>query len=256
MIEKKFIELVNVVRTLRGPNGCPWDKEQNLYSLKANIIEEAYELVEALDEKDIENIKEELGDLLLHVVFHSVVAEEAHLFTLQDVLDKIKNKLIYRHPHVFGNVEIKDSNGVLKNWEKIKRTEKAERKSVLDGIPKALPSLSVALKLQKRAELFGFDFEKLDDALKKVEEELKELKDTIESNDRELISEEVGDLLFSVINVARFLKINPDEALRLTNKKFIERIKFIEEKLAISNNTLESATLDELNNLWEDSKEK
>ena len=256
MIEKEFIELVNIVKTLRGPNGCPWDKEQNLYSLKANIIEEAYELVEALDNRDVENIKEELGDLLLHVVFHSVIAEEEHLFTLQEVLDTIKKKLVYRHPHVFGNVKVEDSNGVLKNWEKLKNTEKADRKSVIDGIPKGLPALFVALKLQKKAALFGFDFENLDDALKKVEEELKELKNAIKAFDKALICEELGDLMFSVINVARLLNIDPDESLRLTNKKFIERITFIEEKLAKSHNSLENATLDELNNLWEQSKDK
>ncbi len=255
MIERSFKELVEVIERLRSPEGCPWDREQNLYSLKANIIEEVYELVDALDAKDVENIKEELGDLLLHVIFHSIIAEEEGLFTLHEVIDNIKKKLINRHPHVFGEVKVKDSNEVLKNWEKIKRTEKYNRDSILDSIPKSLPSIEKALKLQKKAKTFGFDFESLDDALNKVEEELKELKCSIKAESKELITEELGDLLFSIINVARLLNVNPDESLRETNQKFIKRIKFIEKNLTSSNKLIENCSLDELNELWEKSKE-
>jgi tetrapyrrole methylase family protein/MazG family protein len=255
MIERSFKELVEVIERLRSPEGCPWDREQNLYSLKANIIEEVYELVDALDAKDVENIKEELGDLLLHVIFHSIIAEEEGLFTLHEVIDNIKKKLINRHPHVFGEVKVKDSNEVLKNWEKIKRTEKNNRDSILDSIPKSLPSIEKALKLQKKAKTFGFDFESLDDALNKVEEELKELKCSIKAESKELITEELGDLLFSIINVARLLNVNPDESLRETNQKFIKRIKFIEKNLTSSNKLIENCSLDELNELWEKSKE-
>jgi len=222
--------------------------------LKANIIEEVYELVDALDAKDIENIKEELGDLLLHVIFHSIIAEEEGLFTLHEVVDNIKKKLINRHPHVFGEVKVKDSNEVLKNWEKIKRTEKNNRDSILDSIPKSLPSIEKALKLQKKAKTFGFDFESLDNALNKVEEELKELKCSIKAESKELITEELGDLLFSIINVARLLNVNSDESLRETNQKFIKRIKFIEKNLTLSNKLIENCSLDELNELWEKSK--
>lgn len=255
MIERSFKELVEVIERLRSPEGCPWDREQNLYSLKANIIEEVYELVDALDAKDVENIKEELGDLLLHVIFHSIIAEEEGLFTLHEVIDNIKKKLINRHPHVFGEVKVKDSNEVLKNWEKIKRTEKNNRDSILDSIPKNLPSVEKALKLQKKAKTFGFDFESLDDALNKVEEELKELKCSIKAESKELITEELGDLLFSIINVARLLNVNSDESLRETNQKFIKRIKFIEKNLTLSNKLIENCSLDELNELWEKSKE-
>lgn len=254
MTEKKFKELVDIVKTLRGPFGCPWDKEQTLYSLKANIVEEVYELIDALDTKDIENIKEELGDLLLHVVFHSILAEEEGLFTLQAVIENIKEKLIKRHPHVFGDLKVKDSAEVLKNWEKLKKIEKNNRKSILDSIPKSLPSIEKALKLQKRTKAVGFDFANIDDALDKVEEEIKELKFSIKCEDKELIGEELGDLLFSIINIARLLNINPDEALRGANQKFINRIKFIEKKLTLSNKSIENTSLDELNNLWEKSK--
>ena len=254
MTEKKFKELVDIVKTLRGPFGCPWDKEQTLYSLKANIVEEVYELIDALDTKDIENIKEELGDLLLHVIFHSILAEEEGLFTLQAVIENIKEKLIKRHPHVFGDLKVKDSAEVLKNWEKLKKIEKNNRKSILDSIPKSLPSIEKALKLQKRTKAVGFDFANIDDALDKVEEEIKELKYSIKCEDKELIGEELGDLLFSIINIARLLNINPDEALRGANQKFINRIKFIEKKLTLSNKSIENTSLDELNNLWEKSK--
>jgi tetrapyrrole methylase family protein/MazG family protein len=254
MTEKKFKELVDIVKTLRGPFGCPWDKEQTLYSLKANIVEEVYELIDALDTKDIEDIKEELGDLLLHVIFHSILAEEEGLFTLQAVIENIKEKLIKRHPHVFGDLKVKDSAEVLKNWEKLKKIEKNNRKSILDSIPKSLPSIEKALKLQKRTKAVGFDFANIDDALDKVEEEIKELKFSIKCEDKELIGEELGDLLFSIINIARLLNINPDEALRGANQKFINRIKFIEKKLTLSNKSIENTSLDELNNLWEKSK--
>ena len=254
MTEKKFKELVDIVKTLRGPFGCPWDKEQTLYSLKANIVEEVYELIDALDTKDIENIKEELGDLLLHVIFHSILAEEEGLFTLQAVIENIKEKLIKRHPHVFGDLKVKDSAEVLKNWEKLKKIEKNNRKSILDSIPNSLPSIEKALKLQKRTKAVGFDFANIDDALDKVEEEIKELKFSIKCEDKELIGEELGDLLFSIINIARLLNINPDEALRGANQKFINRIKFIEKKLTLSNKSIENTSLDELNNLWEKSK--
>jgi tetrapyrrole methylase family protein/MazG family protein len=254
MIEEKFRELVDIVKTLRGPFGCPWDKEQNLYSLKANIIEEVYELIDALDAKDIENIKEELGDLLLHVVFHSILAEEEGLFKLDEVIDNIKEKLINRHPHVFGDLKVKDSAEVLKNWEKLKKIEKNNRKSILDTIPRSLPSIEKALKLQNKAKSVGFDFAKLNDALDKVEEELKELKCSINAKEMELICEELGDLLFSIINVSRLLNINPDESLREANQKFIKRIKFIEKNLTLSNKLIEHCSLDELNELWEESK--
>ena len=255
MIEKHFRSLVEVIKKLRGPEGCPWDREQNLYSLKANIIEEVYELVDALDTKDMDNIKEELGDLLLHIIFHSIVAEEDGLFTLQNVIENIKEKLINRHPHVFGDVKVKNSAEVLKNWEKIKKTEKNNRNSIFDSVPESLPSIEKALKLQKKAKTYGFDFENLSDAIKKVEEELEELKDTIREERENLIREELGDLLFSVINVGRLLNINPDESLRGANQKFIKRIKFIESNLALLNKSMEDVPLDELNTLWEKSKE-
>ncbi|MDY6820563.1 MAG: nucleoside triphosphate pyrophosphohydrolase [Deferribacterota bacterium] len=255
-MSEQFDKLVNIVKKLRGPEGCPWDRKQNLYSLKSNIIEEAYELVDALDRKDIENIKEELGDLLLHVIFHSVIAEEENLFKLTDVINGLINKLITRHPHVFGEQKIDTVEGVLINWEKIKKKEKKNSKSIVDGLPRSLPAIEKAKKIQKKASYVGFDFPNKKECLKKIDEELCELKEGINNKNRSEIFEELGDLLFSIINLSRLLDINAEEALRFANKKFMDRIRLIEDKLTKDNKSIEEIDPAERDRLWEETKSK
>ncbi|MEF3255336.1 MAG: nucleoside triphosphate pyrophosphohydrolase [Deferribacterales bacterium] len=252
-MEKQFNEFVNIIKKLRAPDGCPWDREQTLYSLKDYLIEEVYELVDAIDKKDIENIKEELGDLLLHVIMHSVIAEEENLFTLNDVINEISEKLIRRHPHVFGNMKVKDSNDVMINWEKIKKDEK-NRKSILDEIPTGLPSIQKALKLQERAKKVGFDWQNMDDCMGKVIEEFEEFKEAVSSFNKDDMEHELGDILFALINFSRFININPDEALRKTNQRFMSRFSYIEKKVKEKGLYLEDLTLEELDKYWDDAK--
>jgi len=252
-MEKHFRELVNIVKKLRAPDGCPWDRQQTLYSLKEYLIEEVFELVDAIDKKDIDNIKEELGDLLLHVILHSTIAEEENLFTLNDVIKSISEKLIRRHPHVFGDTKVESSDDVMVNWEKIKKEEKKNR-SILDEIPNGLPSIQKALKLQERARKVGFDWDSADDCLQKVNEEFKEFIDAVSSNNKDEISHELGDLFFALINFSRFIKINPDESLRKTNERFLKRFNYIEKKLHENHLTFDDVILDELDKYWCEAK--
>lgn len=254
-MEKNFRNLVNIVKKLRSPDGCPWDREQNLYSLKDYVIEETFELIDALDRQDIENIKEELGDLLLHVLFHSLIAEEENLFTLNDVIKTISDKLIRRHPHVFGDIKVNNSEEVMINWEKIKKEEKnTKSKSILDDIPSKLPSILRSYKLQEKARKVGFDWQNSDECMQKVDEEYNELKEAIKTGDLQEIEHEIGDLIFALINLSRFLNINADEALRKANNRFIERFKFIEKKLAERGLKPEDVSLKELDELWDIAK--
>lgn len=252
-MEKHFRELVNIVKKLRSPDGCPWDRQQTLYSLKEYLIEEVFELVDAIDKKDVENIKEELGDLLLHVILHSVIAEEENLFTLNDVMRNISEKLIRRHPHVFGETKVSTADDVMINWDKIKREEKKNR-SILDEIPKGLPSIQKALKLQERAKKVGFDWESADDCLQKVFEEFEEFKEAVSYDKPDEIAHEIGDLFFALINFSRFVKVNPDEALRKTNERFLKRFNYIEKKLTENNLRFEDMTLEELDRYWNEAK--
>jgi tetrapyrrole methylase family protein/MazG family protein len=253
-MDKKFNKLVKIVEKLRAPDGCPWDKEQTLYSLRDHLIEETFELIEALDNKDIENIKEELGDLLLHVIMHSVIAAEENLFTLNDVIDTISEKLIRRHPHVFGKNGVSSVEEVLVNWENIKKDEKKDRRSILDGIPKALPSLQKAYKLQEKAKKVGFDWENAEDCTKKVEEEFLELKEAIKYKSFDEIESEFGDVMFSLINLSRFLNINADKALQKTNEKFKKRFQYIENELSKTGLSFEDVSIEFLEELWQKSK--
>jgi tetrapyrrole methylase family protein/MazG family protein len=253
-MEKEFNKLVKIIEKLRAPDGCPWDREQTLYSLRDQLIEETFELVEAIDNKDIENIKEELGDLLLHVIMHSVIAAEDNLFTLTDVMKTISEKLIRRHPHVFGGEKTDSVDDVLVNWEKIKSKEKKDRKYILDGIPKGLPSIQKAYKLQEKAKKVGFDWENSEDCLKKVEEEFEEFKDAIKHKSPDEIEEEMGDLLFSILNLSRFLNINADSALQKTNEKFKSRFRFIEDELAKNGISFEEASIELLERYWQKAK--
>ena len=253
-MEKEFNKLVKIIEKLRAPDGCPWDREQTLYSLRDQLIEETFELVEAIDNKDIENIKEELGDLLLHVIMHSVIAAEDNLFTLTDVMKTISEKLIRRHPHVFGGEKTDSVDDVLVNWEKIKSKEKKDRKYILDGIPKGLPSIQKAYKLQEKARKVGFDWESGEDCLRKVEEEFTEFKQAIKLKDVNEIEEEMGDLLFSILNLSRFLNINADNALQKTNEKFKSRFRFIEDELAKNGISFEEASIELLERYWQKAK--
>ncbi len=250
--KERFDELWRVMQRLRKE--CPWDKEQTHDSIKAATLEETYEAIEAIDNKDYDALRDELGDMLLHIVFHSVIAEEKNEFKLTEVIDGITQKLIRRHPHIFGDVKVKDSKEIEKNWEAIKLQE--GKKSLLEGVPKSLSSLLRAYRIQEKASKIGFDWEKKEDVWEKVEEELNEFKEADQSGDKERTEEELGDLLFSLVNYSRFLKINPENALRRANDKFIKRFSYVEEKINSSGNNLVDATLEEMDKFWEESKKQ
>lgn len=261
MTDSKFTEFIQIVKRLRKE--CPWDREQTNDSIKANTIEEAYEVVEAIDNKDFAELKKELGDLLLHVVFHTQIAEEDHHFTIDDVIDSIQEKLIRRHPHVFGELTVTDSNQVKKNWEEIKLSE--GRESVLDGVPHNLPALQRAHRLQEKAAKVGFDWEKKEDVWKKVIEEIEEMHEIekiksqfpSKGTQEELqikLEKEVGDVFFAMVNYARFLGINPEDALRLTNAKFIKRFNYVQQKVKQTGKAINESNLEEMDMYWNESK--
>jgi tetrapyrrole methylase family protein/MazG family protein len=245
-----FENFVEVVRRLRKE--CPWDREQTHESISYQLIEEAYEVVEAIEGNNLEELRRELGDLLLHVVFHSSIAEDKGEFTLKRVVDDETEKLIRRHPHVFGNVQVAGAKEVKENWEKIKLTE--GRNSVVDGVPRELPALLRALRVQDKASKVGFDWQDKEDVWKKVEEEGEELKRESTTGNRERIEEELGDLLFALVNYARFLHVNPEYALRRTVDKFIERFQYVETKLRDQGRDITKTTLEEMDRLWDEAK--
>lgn len=254
--ESSFEKLVWIMDRLREEGGCPWDKEQTRESLKPYIIEEAHEVLEAMDEGDAEKIKEELGDLLFQVVFQARLAKELGQFEISDVLDKLCQKMIRRHPHVFGGQKLDTSKEVLANWEETKRLEKGENnsKSIVEGVPRSLPSLLRAHRIQDKASRVGFDWPAAEDALKKVEEEVAELCRAISSGSEEEAAREIGDLFFALTNVARLLKINPEESLQSTIDRFIKRFKYIEDSLKKQGKDLKGSTLEEMDALWEQAK--
>lgn len=252
MTGKKFQELADIMLKLRKE--CPWDKEQTHDSIKGATIEETYELIEAIDLKDYDEMKSELGDLLLHILFHSVIAEENNKFNINDVIDSIKEKLIRRHPHIFADVKVNGTDEILKNWEEIKLAE--GRESVLEGVPKNLPGLARAYRLQEKASKVGFDWENKSDVWKKVIEEIEEMHEIEKSGDLVKLEEELGDVFFAMTNYARFLGINPENALRVTNEKFISRFKYVEKKIKESGKKLTESNLEEMDKYWEESKKK
>ena len=255
----EFDKLVDIVRTLRAPNGCPWDRKQTLYSLKDALLEETCELIDALDNKDIENIKEELGDVLLHVVFHSQTASEDGLFNIEDVARGINEKLIRRHPHVFKNEHYETAEQVKERWDEIKKEENKDKtapESVLDKVPKSLPSLMQAEKLQKKASKYGFDGDNPEQVFEKLQEELNELHDAYKEKDKEHISEELGDVIFVLSRLASHLDISADESLRKVNNKFRRRFGFIEKALKETGKTLETSTVAEMEEKWQEAKRK
>ena len=261
MTGDKFNEFVEIVKRLRKE--CPWDREQTNDSIKAATIEEAYEVVEAIEKKNFNELRNELGDLLLHVVFHTIIASESNGFTIDDVIDSIREKLIRRHPHVFGEVKVSGSAEVKKNWEEIKLDE--GRNSVLDGVPEMLPALQRAHRLQEKASKVGFDWEKKEDVWKKVIEEIEEMHEIEKvkrqsdkaKKDEELYNQlenEIGDVFFALVNYSRFLDVNPENALRRTNSKFIIRFGYVEEKIKSLGKKLSDSNLKEMDFYWEESK--
>jgi len=245
-----FENLVDVVRKLRVE--CPWDKQQTHESLRYALIEEAYEVVESIDDKNLEELRKELGDLLLHVVYHSTIAEDNREFTLPSVIENATEKLIRRHPHVFGNVKVSGPEEVKENWERIKLSE--GRESIVEGVPRELPALLRAFRVQEKASKVGFDWEKKEDVWNKVEEEVAELHAEAVRGDHTRTEEEFGDLLFAIVNYARFLHVNPEYALRRTVDKFIERFQYIESKLKEQGKDITKTSLEEMDKLWAEAK--
>jgi len=247
--------LVDVMRILREPGGCPWDREQNHKSIRSNFVEEVYEFLEAVDADDEEGMCEELGDVLMQVVFHARMAEEAGRFDMQDVIDGVVDKLIRRHPHVFGETTVKDSAEVLVNWDAIKKEEKQERKHVLDGVAQGLPALLRAYTLQRKAAKVGFDWDNVDDVWAKVEEELGEFKEALSNDDKESAEKELGDLLFAITNYARHKGFEPEVALTGTNDRFVARFSHVEEMVELSGKSWQDFSLSELDVFWNEAKE-
>lgn len=247
---KNFDDLVDLIGILRRE--CPWDRKQTHDSIKDNLVEEAYEAIDAIDERNYDELKKELGDLLLHVIFHSTMARETEQFDIEDVIYSIQEKLIRRHPHVFDDVEVANEQEVAENWESIKMKE--GKKSVLDGIPKHMPGLIRALRMQEKAANVGFDWPEWENVWEKLEEELEEFRETVDENDQKRKEDEFGDLLFSLVNVGRFLNINAEDSLRLTNKKFERRFRYIEKKLSEEDKSLDEVSLQEMDKYWVEAK--
>ena len=248
-----FERLLDVMDELRAK--CPWDSKQTFQSIRPNTIEETYELCDALAKNDLPNIKKELGDVLLHIVFYSKIASETNDFDIADVCNTLCDKLIFRHPHVFGDVNAENAGQVETNWERIKMKEKDGNKSVLSGVPSALPSLIKAYRIQDKARNVGFDWEEREQVWEKVKEEFEELMVEIKNMDPKKQEEEFGDLLFSLINAARLYKINPDNALESTNAKFIRRFNYLEEKTIKKGIDLKSMSLDDMSAIWDEAKQ-
>lgn len=253
---KKFDALIEIMEKLRSEDGCPWDREQTRASLTKYLIEETYEVVEAIDEDAPEKIKEELGDLLFQIVFHCQIAKERGEFDLGDVIAKISEKMVSRHPHVFGGAKFETSEEVVRQWEERKKEEGKNRESILEGVPREMPSLLRAHRIQSRASKAGFDWDHVDGALAKLEEELHEFRVAIKNKEQKEIEDELGDVFFSLVNVSRFVGVNPEDALRKTISKFISRFRYIEMKAADKGVPLSDMTLEEMDSLWDEAKKR
>jgi MazG family protein len=265
MVGARFEKLIEIMATLRGPNGCPWDKQQDFNSLKPMLVEEVYEVLEAIENEDFDGLSEELGDLLLHVVFHAQLAKEAGRFDIAAVIDGISDKLVRRHPHVFGTESASTPDEVIKNWEAIKAREKAEKlnrtpeqRSLLEGIPSKLPALHEAHQISSRAARVGFDWPDIEGVLEKLQEEVRELKEVISQGDndarRERLEDEIGDMFFVIVNIARYLKIDSESALKRANRKFKTRFRHMELELAKQGRNLEDTPLEDMEVLWQKAK--
>ncbi len=257
-----FRRLLEIVETLRSEEGCPWDREQTHESLRADTVEEAYEVVEAIEDRAPSKVAEELGDLLTVVALHARIATEAGTFSMLDVLNGTNEKLVRRHPHVYGDADAADTDSVLSAWDAIKRQEPGyeDRTSALEGVPRGMPSLMAAWKLQKKAARVGFDWDEASQVVAKVREELAEVEEHIIAHDgheaTEAVADEVGDLLFAAVNLARFLRVDPDAALRAANRKFVRRFRRMEELLAETGDAMDTKTLEFLDTLWDRAKEE
>jgi len=251
-ISKNFLELVAIMDRLRAE--CPWDKKQTIHSLRSNTIEELYELVDAIIEEDWQAIKEELGDLLLHILFYTKIASEKNEFILEEVIEGISKKLIHRHPHIYGDVKAETEEQVKLNWEQLKLKEGDGTKTILSGVPNSLPAMVKALRIQEKVKQVGFEWENKEQVWDKVNEEIGELQHEIAHNDREKMEDELGDVFFSLINYARFLKIDPETALEKTNKKFIARFQEMEILISNKNLVISDMKLDELDLFWNQAK--
>lgn len=262
----KFEKLVEIMATLRGPNGCPWDKQQDFNSLKPMLVEEVYEVLEAVENNDSDGMSEELGDLLLHVVFHAQLGKESGLFDIDTIVGKISDKLVRRHPHVFGDESASTPEEVIKNWEAIKAQEKAEKlknrtpdqRSLLEGIPAKLPAIHEAHQISARAARVGFDWPDVEGIFDKLQEEVLELKEVIsagqEDGRRDRLEDEIGDMLFVIVNIARYLKIDSESALKRANRKFKSRFQYMERELAEQGKSLDQTSLEEMEALWQKAK--
>jgi len=262
-ITSSFLQLYNIIRTLRGPDGCPWDRKQTAKSLGPNLLEEVYEMIDAVENEDHENITEELGDIFLVTTMISYIFEQEKSLKLEDIFDGISEKLVRRHPHVFGDIVKENADEVVELWDHIKKNvekKNVRMESILDSIPRTMPPLERAYKIQKKASKAGFDWDSVNDVIEKLHEELNELKDAVfsdtKSKNEQHIEEEIGDVIFSIINISRFLKIDPALALHRTNGKFIERFHYIERKMAESNLELKKENFNIMDRLWEEKKSK
>lgn len=245
-----FKRLLNIMDDLREK--CPWDKKQTMHSLRHLTIEETYELTDAILDNDLEEIKKELGDIMLHLVFYAKIASETNAFDITDVLNGICDKLVHRHPHIYGDIEVADEEEVKANWEKLKLKE--GKKSVLEGVPKSLPSMVKAVRIQDKARGIGFDWDNKEQVWEKVQEEIQEFKEEVDANS-DKIEDEFGDVLFSLINYGRFLNLNPEDALEKTNKKFIKRFQYMEKETKKEGKVLGEMTLEEMDEYWNKAKE-
>ncbi len=251
-INESLERLISIMDDLREK--CPWDKKQTIQTLRQQTLEETYELTDAITENNWSSIKEELGDLLLHIVFYSKIGAEQNHFTIDDVINGVCEKLISRHPHIYGDVEVNDEEDVKRNWENLKLKEGKE--SVLSGVPKALPALIKAMRLQEKAKQVGFEWENKEQVWQKVEEEIGEMKEAMEEGNHKKIEEEFGDVVFSMVNYARFLKVDAENALELTNKKFIHRFTQMEKASKAKKSSLNEMTLEEMDAMWNEIKQK
>jgi MazG family protein len=249
-----FSRLVEIMARLRAPDGCPWDREQTFDTIKPYLLEETYEVMDAIDARDWDGLADELGDLLLQVVFFSQMAKEAGHFEVSDAIEAINSKLIRRHPHVFGEGEAKTAADVIRKWDEIKATEKPRPKGLLAGVPRSLPALMEARQIAGRAAGAGFDWNNVDQVLEKLREELDELDQARQSGSQEDLQDEIGDLLFVIVNIARFLKVDPEQALRGTNSKFRRRFEHVEQGLEAQGKSPREATIEEMERLWQEAK--
>ncbi len=257
-LSESFLRLYEIVRKLRAPGGCPWDREQTPSTLRTNLVEEVYECIDAIDNDDDDNLKEELGDIFLLVTMIGEMKEEENSFTLEEVLNEISDKLIRRHPHVFGDVNKETVEEVLDQWEDIKENIEGKKHthSILERVPKALPPLERALKIQKKVSRVGFDWPELTPIWEKVEEEINEVKEAIKRNNKRDVECEIGDLLFTIVNLSRLLKIDPTVALNNTNEKFIRRFQLLEETLRNRGDSVENVSLEEMDRIWNELKKE